>query len=80
MRSTGLAAVVVTAVLVYPTRGADPPAGKGDTPFWLAPKVNLEFSPTAVTLASPPDDTRAFGLLQVGDIDPRRLVVVSVPK
>jgi hypothetical protein len=63
MRSIHLLAVTVAAVLVSSARGADPPAGKADTPFWLAPEVKWDFAPTAVTLASAPEDTRSFALL-----------------
>jgi hypothetical protein len=79
MRSIHLLAVALSAVLVSSARGADPPAGKADTPFWLAPQVKLDFAPTAVTLASAPEDTQSFALLQVGDLDPR-VFVVSNPK
>jgi hypothetical protein len=76
MRLTGLVVFLVSGLLAnLVARGDEPAAGKADTPFWLAPKVTLDLSPAAVTLASAPDDSRPFALLQVGDIDPRTFVV-----
>jgi hypothetical protein len=76
MCSVRPAMLVVLAVFWCTVAHGDEPVGeKKDTPFWLAPKIELNIAPVAVTLTSVPDDTVGFGMLQVGTVDPRTFVV-----
>jgi hypothetical protein len=55
---------------------------KTETPFWLAPTVELDLrslAPAPVKLVAGPDSSRTFALLQTGDVAPSANFVPSNP-
>src|SRR5436309_14942001 len=71
MRSTCLLCCLVGAIVPCARAQEAQPAGeKIATPFWLAPKAELDLralAPAPVQLVAGPDRTRPFALLQIGD-------------